>query len=194
MNDVEYWNQSWKEKITDQGVLNNVRKMNYLVGKFLERPQYVKFEKLDIGCGIAILPFYVATLSNMEFLEHYTGIDLSERSVEYGKHSGANIICGDVFTYEFDKKFQVFMFMDSLEHIADHEKLAKRVKELAENDFWIIGNIPLYLSKHVGEFEQEMNTIKLQKFLIACGGTGLENDIYGIYGYPYMFFEAHITK
>lgn len=89
------------------------------------------------------------------------------------------------------------MFWDVLEHIPNHKTLAKRIKELASNDFYIIGNIPLYTSDHanqVGGFEQPMDVNKLFDFLQCCGAIGFEQEIYGAYGYPYMFFEAHVTK
>ncbi len=196
INAVPYWDTQW-EKRTQNGIQLNVKKAYKLLGKFMEKEYYEKLEKLDIGCGLGHICRYVSMFGQPEFENYYTGIDESKVAIDFGKKHGLNVVCGDILKYEFDKKFDAFLLLDSLEHIEDHLGLANKIRSLAKDRYYIVGNIPLYQSDHVNEmggFEHEMNSHKLTTFLHNCGAMGCEEEIYGCFGFPYMFFETMVKK
>ncbi len=82
--------------------------------------------------------------------------------------------------------------MDSLEHFEDHERLAAKMVELGNDDFLVLGNIPLYASTihREGGFERPMGIKELKDFFKMMGFKYLWQFIYGCYGLPYMLFEA----
>lgn len=158
-----------------------------ILGHLWKRTPFIHKEKLDIGCGCGIHAIRMKHL-NRDWAAKWTGIELSKSASEWGKGNGVNVIQGDAFTYDFDKKFDVFFFFDSLEHIENHERLARRLIELGTPDFQVFGNVPLYASEH--EYEINVDKVAIGKFLADCGFKGLYNEIYGIDGLPYMIFEG----
>lgn len=198
----EYWEKEWDKRIEKTNkngvgyVKRNPQKFSKLFYEMTKRPHLMNLEKIDVGCGPSSLAVFLGMFDE-NFLNTYTGIDLSENAVKWCTDYQINAVQGDFLNYPFNKKFSLFMFWDVLEHIPDHETLAQRIKELANDDFYIVGNIPLYLSDHINHedgFEQAMDVNKLLKFIKQCGGIGFHQEIYGCFGMPYMFFEAHITK
>jgi hypothetical protein len=123
--------------------------------------------------------------------EKYTGIDMSENAINIAKRWGINAEVGSIYDFKSDTKFQLFLFFDVLEHIENYEKTAEQIKKLADDRYCIIGNVPLYLS-HVEDdgYEREMNVAVLANFLNMAGTKQLAHIIYGINGWPYMWFEA----
>ena len=151
------------------------------------------WKSLDIGCGTGI---HAMHLSNIypRWKTRWTGIDLSSVATDYAKQYGFNAICGDFFEYKFDRKFQLFLMLDSMEHIMDHDGLAERIVELGEKPFIVFGNIPLYSpdSEHDKQYERHVSVGDLMKFTDAIGTDRFYPNVYGINGYPYMMFEAEV--
>jgi trans-aconitate methyltransferase len=149
-------------------------------------------EKLDVGCGSGIHATRMAVFNPFWKLK-WTGIDLADSGIALAQKHGMNAISGDF--YEFDgagKKYQVFLFLDSLEHFFDHERVAQKIIELADKEYIIIGNIPLYKSQHGEACERDVDIAAFINFLKAANCAVVEPHvhIYGIKGYPYMFFES----
>jgi len=116
---------------------------------------------------------------------------MSENAIKIAKRWGINAEVGSIYDFESDEKFELFLFFDVLEHIEDHEKTAAQIKKLAADRYCIIGNVPLYLS-HVEDdgYEMEMNVKVLVNFLKMAGTKKVAHIVYGIKGWPYMWFEA----
>ncbi|MFQ5687001.1 MAG: methyltransferase domain-containing protein [Candidatus Scalindua sp.] len=185
----EYWEKTWRERISKDKVTMNGEKLNFITTMLWQRTQYIESVKLDIGCGSGIHALRMKNLNPL-WVKSWTGIDESKFAVDWGKSKGLNMIHGDVITTEFDRKFDLFLLLDVLEHITSHELLAIKMKGIAKDKFSVFGNIPLYRSQHSEEFERYMDINVLMKFLKDLGCNNFWHDIYGIKGYPYMVFEA----
>lgn len=189
----DYWNKTWNNRIHDDGrVSMNAGKYRFLLGQLAARPYLAPMEKLDVGCGTGIHAARMA-MFNPLWLSRWTGIDLSQDAITQAKSFGLNAIYGNI--YEWDgagKKYGVFLFLDTLEHFFDHQRLGEKIIELAAQEYIIIGNIPLYVSKHSDACERPVDTFTLQKFFESAGCSKRKPTvyIYGINGLPYMFFET----
>jgi len=94
-------------------------------------------------------------------------------------------------THDFgEQRFDLFLFLDSLEHMENLKAISQKVRAIAADGFIIFGNVPLYPSHHDTMAEYPMNINILKQFIYDCGLSGLHQRIYGINGYPYMVFEA----
>ena len=82
---------------------------------------------LDIGCGIGALAFDIAKKA-----AEVTGIDLNERSIKAAKEkfSAPNIkyIVGDALKSLPDKKFDVIILSNVLEHIENRVEFLNKIK------------------------------------------------------------------
>lgn len=186
----QYWDEIWGGRIKDPHHVDmNGEKLTFLMQQLWGRPEYTLKDKLEIGCGTGIHAIRMRQY-NPEWAEHWIGIDFSEKAVAWGKNLGLNVMQGDIYTQTFDKKFDAFLFLDVLEHIQDHDSLAKRLVEIGNEHFNILGNIPLYRSEHSDHYERDMDVNVLGRFLKNCGFDGFYHKVYGIRGFPYMFFEA----
>ena len=193
MTPKEHWDNEWQKRIKDENstVSRNVEKAGKIIYELCKRPGYIKLEKIDVGCGP---PTHAIHLSDLYggWDKTYTGIDLSEIAVQYGRDCGLNVIQGDFLEYQTEKKYDVFMFLDSLEHIFDHEKLSQKIKELAAPGYYIIGNVPFYPNAHNKDpgLERDMDIKILKNFMWNSGVKIFNIDVYGALGYPYCFFEG----
>lgn len=193
MNLTEYWNQEWGKRIALGKVpAMNRDKMAKLVYELSRRDGLDNLEKLDIGCGTGIHAMILAGF-NGGWNRKWTGIDLSN-AVRFCQRHGFNAILGDFFTHKFDRKFECFLMLDSLEHFLDHEAVAKRILELAEDKFCIFINVPLYCQAHAAQAgaERIVTTEDVDVFFrnlnIKHENTNVE--VYGSYGFPYMIAEG----
>jgi SAM-dependent methyltransferase len=171
----------------------NLEKMAKMVYELTIRKHLSGLEKLDIGCGTGIHAMHLANIYP-KWNTRWTGIDLSEVATGFARKHGFNAICGDLFEYPFDKKFQLFLMLDSMEHIMDHEGLAARIVELGEKPFRVFSNIPLYTpdSEHDKNYERAISMGDINRFIEAIGADKFYPQVYGINGYPYMMFEAEV--
>jgi len=204
VNIKEYWDHEWSRRIVEGGVLMNKEKFKYLVKQLWKRPYLIPLRKLEVGCGSGV---HIRELSSLckEWSGNYTGFDLSETAVKFAKRQGLNVWHGDITgdrkisqsPYAPVGPFQLFLFLDVLEHMTDHQAVAAKVRELADPEgFIIFGNVPLYRSKHEteGGFEREMDIHVLRKFMEACGIEKFDHHVYGIDGWPYMIFEGGVER
>ena len=186
------WDNEWKSRTNEHGISRNLPKAKYICKKLWDRPYLIPMKKLEIGCGesphIAVLSKYCR-----EWKENYVGVDASPYIVDIAVRKGLNVFCGDILDIDFNgKKFNLFLFLDVLEHIMDLERLAEKIKSLAEDDLVIIGNVPMAPNvQRDPEIEDRPVTLKeLADFSGACGCETIDHEIYGSFGYPYLFFEA----
>lgn len=190
-----HWDETWKGRIDKNKISLNIDKYRYILKQLVMRPYLSIMEKLEIGCGTGIHANRMAVFNPL-WRDRWTGIDLSEDAVSIANRNGMNAIHGDV--YEFDgagKKYEVFLFLDSLEHFFDHKRLAEKVVELAAKEYIIIGNIPLYSSAHGEGVERPIGCMELIKFFVKTNCMRPPSvKVYGINGFPYMFFETSNTS
>lgn len=82
-----------------------------------------EWEVLDVGCGNGA---FTADLAN--HCRKVVGIDISARNIrEAGERTQgkAELICGDVAIYKFDRKFDAVILSNVLEHIHDRINFLK---------------------------------------------------------------------
>lgn len=186
--DSEYWTESWKNRITpENSVQMNKGKLRYILEYLWNRVDFIGKEKLEIGCGTGIHAHILSTYLS-GWSEKWTGLDLSEAAIEWAQNKNLNAHLLDIYEYETTKKFELFLLLDVFEHIRDRGLLARKIKGLADNEYTIFGNIPLYLSH--GKFEWPVDVNVVAEFLQIAGCKYFWHRIYGISGFSYMLFEG----
>lgn len=186
-----YWDKTWKGRINfDKKTVDmNQPKMDAIIRAILTRRYYIRLKKLEIGCGTGIHANAIRSLYPF-YADTWTGIDLSEAAIEMANKMGLNATVSDIYSFNPGRKFDAFIMLDVLEHIEDHQALAIKLLELANPNFRVFGNIPLYSPPGGHSFEKSMGRPELEYFLYKLGFTKFWQQIHGSYGYPYMMFEA----
>lgn len=93
---------------------------------------------LDVGCGYGFLPFFAD--------KHWIiyGIDVDEERIRRArnfKHKNAVFMKGDAENLKSDKKFDVIITLDVIEHLNHPEKYLKLVsKTLKKDGIFIVSN------------------------------------------------------
>ena len=190
-NQSLFWNSEWTRRTQGNNLQINGGKLKILLDALLRRYYYAPLEKLDIGCGTGIHAGYLGQY-NPYWVMRWTGIDLAESGIARAKEIGLNAIQGNIYEMTFDKRFELFLLLDSLEHFEDHDALAEKVKELAADDYFIFGNCPLYHTepKSKDGVEVPVDIQSISRFLSKAGCPYQENTVYGVNGFPYIMFEA----
>ena len=187
---LEYWEKEWRRREIPGGQLSNSGKARKIVDYLWTRPDFIRLNKLEIGCGLCM---HINTLSFncREWGENYTGVDESEYAVKVAHKRGMNAICTNFLDYNTDQRYSLFLFMDVLEHIQDHKAVAEKLKAIAGDEYHVFGNCPLYFTEHDnGCFERPFDISVLLAFFKMAGITSYWHEIYGIRGYPYMMFAG----
>ncbi len=188
---MNYWDEFHSGRLKDETLFYYKPKFDQ-IAEFVKSVEWVvEKPKLEVGCGSGL---YAYLLNEMfpGWSDDYLGIDSSEKSVEIAnKYFKLDIRQADIYDFRVDKKFDLFVFWDVLEHIEHHDKLSESMVALGSEDFSIIGNIPLYLSTH-GGFERPMDIDVVKRFGRMCGLNKIKDRIYGYSHHPYMTF--HLVK
>lgn len=85
---------------------------------------------LDVACGTGVLfPDYLA-----REVASLTAIDISPEmaKIAAAKYPQANVICGDMETAEFDRRFDAVMVYNAFPHFPDPARLMARLAELTK--------------------------------------------------------------
>jgi 2-polyprenyl-3-methyl-5-hydroxy-6-metoxy-1,4-benzoquinol methylase len=192
---AKHWDGEWYRRTNDgPGVQMNPRKMRQIIKELSKRKYYADSKVLDIGCGSGI--HAVAMMQHFPRWEYnYTGIDLSKLGVEYARKLGLTAFVESIYDTNLSG-FDLFLFLDTLEHMEYHDRIAAKLRQIAKYPFHIFGNIPLYsTSTHSnGGCERMMDVNILHEFLKQCGASRFWQKIYGSHGYPYMLFEAQVLQ
>jgi trans-aconitate methyltransferase len=170
----------------------NHKKLEFLIRKILQRPHYARMTILEVGCGPAVHSRMLAEVL-IGWRENYTGIDISETAIKSARKHELNVEVADIHTFQSDTKYELFLFLDSLEHIEDLDALAEKIKALAAPEFTVFGNVPLCPSAHAiaegAEYPMDIEILKV--FLLNCGLTRMPlEEVYGIRGQPFLVFEG----
>lgn len=98
---------------------------------------------MDIGCSSGL---QLIDLIEMGFeSNNMFGIDISSRAIERCKENGIiNVFEMDAQNIELDKKFDVIIASDCLEHISDDEKALKNWHNLLKPDGSLLIFVPAY--------------------------------------------------
>jgi len=189
MDDAQHWENEWTRRIGPNGTEFNTEKVDILCQELWSRPYLANLIKLDVGCGTG---YHAASMAAIypQWKDTYYGIDLSESAIKKAESYGLEAYATDIYDVnpDFLPDIETFMFLDVLEHIEDHERLAEKVKELAANKFMIFGNVPLYLTK--SNFERPIDVNDIGRFVAMCGIEKFSSTVYGVRGFPYLTFEA----
>ena len=92
-----------------------------------------------------------------------------------------------ILSLETDEKFDLFMLIGTLEQVKDTDALSEKIKSLAGDVYHIIGNIPLHTNGH---FKRNMDVDILNEDMAKMGCTQITQYVYGVNGWPYLFWEA----
>jgi 2-polyprenyl-3-methyl-5-hydroxy-6-metoxy-1,4-benzoquinol methylase len=187
----DYWENEWNKRIVGNKVKFNVGKAEMILNNLKRRNFFKPKQILDIGCGPA---FHAIRIQKDEptYPDRWYGVDLSPVAVKFFKEHGLQGECISIFELETTKKFDVFLLLDSLEHISDRDSLAHKINELAKPEFTIFGNVPLYTDQHGLESgaEEPIDIQILVKFVKMAGCNDMDHFIYGVNGFPYLLFQA----
>jgi len=101
---------------------------------------------LDIACGCGYGSYLLAKEGRANQI---TGVDINEESIKYGKikypHSKISRICGDATSITFDKKFDVIISFETIEHIPEYEKFLINIEKSLDKDGTFIISTPIVL-------------------------------------------------
>lgn len=191
-SEANYWDTTWDGRIKPSGnVVMNWEKFHKITRALWKRLEFIGREKFEIGCGTGIHAQHMAALYPC-WRTMWTGIDLAESAIKKAQSFDLNAQVANIYEYKSDKKFQVFLMLDSLEHHEHHDLLAEKVRELADKQYMFFGNVPLYQSTlhEEGGYERPMTIHDVGKFLRKAGLKSMTHHVYGAFGYPYMMFQG----
>ena len=185
------WDNEWIKRTRSDGTISrNAPKAKYLCKKLWDRAYLINMWKLEIGCGEGI---HIRSLARHcdAWKENYLGIDISKYAVEKAQQYGIRAEVEDFLTFDTDLRFNLFLFLDSYEHIDDWRAVAAKVRELARDEIVIIGNVPMAPGERDEEISDRQITLnEICDFILACGCNSINHEIYGARGLPFLFFEA----
>jgi len=142
---------------------------------------------LDIGCGNGALTFDIAKKAKYVY-----GIDKDEKNISYARkrYNADNItyIVGDATEYEFNRKFDVIILSNVLEHIKNRIDFLSKIKNLA-NKFLI--RVPMINRDWIVLYKKELGLpymsdpthdieYTLETFIDELQQAGLELKNYSI--------------
>ena len=102
--------------------------------KFLESKNDVK-SVLEVGCSVGLFPrTFPHLFKNIE----YTGIDISEHSIDICKKSAhGEFICGDFLNLDLSKKYDLVFSFHVIDHVADVDLFLKKIIEYSKKYSYI---------------------------------------------------------
>jgi len=134
---------------------------------------------LDIGCGTGEM----ITLPIAEEGYNVTGIDIDEKSIKKAKekniYSNTSFICGDLKNNLPEKKFDIIICSEVLEHLTNPGETLNELRRLMKKDSLLIITIP----NGYGPFEIEKTFLDksglrtLGKKIFRKGGKTSDNKI-----------------
>ena len=135
----EWWDENGKFKVLHQ--IRPIR-IEYILNQ-LNKKNIKKLDILDIGCGGGLVSESLAKLGG-----NITGIDFVESNIKiaklHAKKNGLNIkyLCKDVEKFQFNKKFDIIIAFEVLEHLDNWKDFLKNIKRnLKQNGRLIVSTI-----------------------------------------------------
>ncbi len=142
---------------------------------------------LDVGCGKGELAYDVSKKA-----KEVIGVDFSQSSIDVAikKHNASNIkyLVGDVTKDLTDKKFDVIILSNVLEHIENRKEFLTKIKNLAPK---ILIRVPMINRSWIAMYKKEMGVewrldnghfteYTLESFKKEINETGLRIEDYKI--------------
>jgi len=145
---------------------------------------------LDIGCGNGALTYDLAKKA-----KKVVGIDIEEKNIKFAnknyKRENLKFIIGDSIKYKFDRKFDVIILSNVLEHIENRTEFLRKIRNLAPkilirvpmiNRDWLVlykkemglewrADKTHYIEYALESFQEELQkaNLKIDKFSIQFG-------------------------
>ncbi|HOS47128.1 MAG TPA: class I SAM-dependent methyltransferase [Bacteroidia bacterium] len=140
-----YYDAEWAS--LEKQKLTGINSRHRFIMKFLmENGLKANHNVLEIGCGIGTLSSYLATKLKKGKL---TGVDISpetiqQNKVRYKNFNNIEFLVSDMTDFSIDKKFDVIIFPDVLEHIPieAHDNIFKTISTLIKPEGFVFINIP----------------------------------------------------
>ncbi len=127
----EYW---WHK--------GKVHLIEAMIKKYFGSNRENPIEIMEIGCGTGGVTSILLNYGNV------TAIDISEEAVTLNKESGVkNAFCGDVNDMDlspYEKKFDLILALDVLEHIQDDIEAMRRVHYMLKDNGMFFINVPAH--------------------------------------------------
>ena len=137
-------------RIEKNGVHPKHRIMNY--HKFFVDNVREKDSVLDIGCGNGALTYDVAKKAKI-----VTGIDLNEKNIKIAKdkfsRKNINYVFGDALTDLPDKKYDVIILSNVLEHIEKRAEFLRSIKKLSSK---FLIRVPMMNREWIAIYKKEL--------------------------------------
>jgi 2-polyprenyl-3-methyl-5-hydroxy-6-metoxy-1,4-benzoquinol methylase len=144
---------------------------------------------LDCGCGIGVAGFI---LKENEF-RNVIGIDIDPRRLSIAKKNYKGVYRMNCENVKFNKRFDIILALNVIEHLNNPEKFLKRVKELLATSGRLILSLPneifirriLRLIPKDPTHKQHWSYLQFKRFLKKCGFEIL--DMKPIGHVPFLF-------
>jgi len=85
---------------------------------------------VDVGCGNGLVAYDVSQKA-----KEVVGVDLSQQNIDRAvklKNNNLNFVCGDATKYQWNRKFNVCILSNVLEHIADRVGFLKNIYNISD--------------------------------------------------------------
>ena len=111
-------------------------KSDVIIGKILDNAEVREgMDVLDVACGTGVMFDYYLQRG----VASVTGIDIAPEmaKIAAGKHaenSAVQVICGDVETVDFDRRFDRVVVYNAFPHFPEPEQLIRRLSQLLKED------------------------------------------------------------
>ena len=178
---AEYYDKLWKE--LESKNLGGINSRHRYILYHLKKAGLKKNSRiLEVGCGLGMLTSFIGKSIPNGMI---TGVDISPESIEFAKrkYGSANVHfeVNDMSNFSTDKKFDIVIFPDVLEHIPveSHNRIFSLVRNLLEPHSRIIIHIPnpaatAYMRIHHPEAMQIIDLeLHTDEFLKAMYSNGL---------------------
>ena len=122
----------------------------------------VSGDVLDIACGVGYGTSYLAE-KNVD-VHSITGVDISRGAIEYAKeryqHSKINFVVADAMLYQVEKKYDVIISLETIEHLPQPELFIQNMQRQLKSNGLMISSVPVTPSvdanpHHLTDFTQK---------------------------------------
>jgi len=190
------------DRFVDRQIQSGINHRHLAIQRFLEEfkiPRKGKY--LEIGCGIGTQTSLL--LNYLHKSSEVTAIDISPQNIKIAKKSlfsfsNVELIEGDFLTTDFDKRFDVIILPDVIEHIPldYHNDLFKKTNGLLSKNGLIVIHIPHpdYQEYLIKNFPEKMQIVDQVIELASLSRRLSANDLtidqvinHSVYQKPYDY-------
>ena len=147
-----------------------------------------KIKILEVGPGVGI---------NMDILQQYGDVDILDVDDYFIKliKDNKRLDVKDIYHNfsEIEKKYDLVVFLDVLEHVKDYETFLLDIKSLLEKDGIAIFSVPAYQSLF-SEHDRKLHHFRRYDWKSIRAQVGKEFHIIERYGYNYLLFPIRFLQ